>query len=204
MIQILAINAPPGSGNVFCQHLFKKNLNAQIKWLNHESLGFDNRENAHNIFLLRNPYDVIASGIEIRFLDTVNEEQSRFFDDVDFRIQDKIIRHLSEYNRFMNLAKRYDNEITTISFEFLTKTPDKCLEYVSKKFDIPFNEERWSDERIKEDIKNSEHVPTRVPREKSEFRKKIDLAVKENGLLQYTYEQYVLFRDQVQLTENMV
>jgi hypothetical protein len=130
--------------------------------------------------LLRNPYDVIASGIEIRFLDTANEKnQSRFFDDVDFRIQDKIIRHLSEYNRFMNLAKRYDNEITTISFEFLTKTPDKCLEYVSKKFDIPFNETRWSDERIKEDIKNSEHAPTRVPREKSEFRKKIDLAVKE-------------------------
>jgi hypothetical protein len=199
----IALNSPPGSGNVFFQHLVQRNLNVDIKWSNHNLLGFE--KNQDNIFLLRDPYDVIASGIEIRFINTANEEdQNKFFDDVDFRIQDKIIRHHSEYNRFMNMAKWFSDEITTVTFDLLTKNPDKLLEFISKKFEVSFNESRHSAERVKKQIQDNKDISTRVPREKSDFRKKIDLAVRDHAPLENTFKEYILFRDKIQSTENMV
>jgi hypothetical protein len=200
----ISINSPAGSGNVFCQYLFERNLDTKIKWSHHNVLAFEQREGTHNIFLLRDPYDAVASGVEITILDTFNEKnQSVFFDDLDFKIKDKTIIQLAEYHRFMNIAERYDNVITTITFDFLTSTPDKCLEYVSKKFDIPFRKQGLSAERIKGEIKSIEDISTRVPREKSDLRKKIDLAVRDHIPLEYAYKQYILFRDNIQLTENI-
>lgn len=196
----IVVNSPPGSGNVFCQHLIQQNLVAEIKWVNHDILGFEREADSINIFILRSPYEVVASGIEIRFNDASEDHQSGFSDDVDFRIKDKIILHLGNYHRFINMARHYDS-VTPVSFELLTKDPDGFLEYISKKFDIPFKKDRRSAEQIKEDIKGVKDVSTRVPREKSDFRKKIDLAVKKYEPLKHAYGEYILLRDEIQKDE---
>lgn len=197
----IVVNSPTGSGNVFCQNLLLRNLDLELKWINHNILGFE--KYANNLFILRNPYDVIASGIEIRFEDGSEDYESGFMDDIDFRIKDKMILHVANYQRFINMAQHYDY-ITTVSFEFLTKQPDKFLNFVSDKFDIPFAEKRHTAEDVIWQIANNKEIATRVPREKTELRKKIDLAVHNYEPLKHTYEEYILFRDTIQSTENML
>jgi hypothetical protein len=199
----IVINSPPGSGGIFCRELIRRNIKAEIVWPRHDLFGFQ-RDNI-NICVIRNPYDVLASGIEVGFRDVPKDIRDFYLDDEDLMISDQLPLHLSVYYRFLNLAKKLDY-ITPVSFKFLTEDPDKFLEYIAAKFDLEFKDDsdRVSAEDIKSHIKNEIKHSTRAPREKTEFRKKIDDIVKNYEPIKHAHQEYLLFKDVLQSTENML
>jgi hypothetical protein len=197
----IVLNSPPGSGGIFCRELLNHNLEAELVWPKHNLLGF--QKNDVNICVIRNPYDVLASGIEVGFKDLPKEIEEFFMGDVDLMISDQLPYHVGNYYRFLNFAKKVDY-VTPISFEFLTEQPDKFLQHISQKFDIPFRKNLVTSEEVKAIISRHEDQSTRVPREKTDFRKKIDEVVKKYKPVENLYSEYILFKDTIQSTENML
>jgi hypothetical protein len=168
--KIIVINSPPGSGGIFCRELLRNNLAAHTVWPLHNLFGF--QKDDINICVIRNPYDTLSSGIEAGFLEIPQHIRDFYMDDTDLMISDQLPLHLSNYYRFMNLAQKLDY-ITPVSFKFLTEDPDGFLHYISKKFKINFLENGLSPEEVKTQILNNQTQSTRVPRDKTELRKKI-------------------------------
>jgi hypothetical protein len=196
----IVVNSPPGSGGIFCRELLRNNLAAEIVWPLHDLFKF--QKNDINICVVRNPYDTLASGIEVGFKEVPEMIQSFYMNNVDLMIQDQLPLHLSNYYRFMDRAKTFDY-ITPVSFKFLTEQPDKFLNYISTKFEIDFKG-NVSAEDVKLQIAREENHSTRVPREKTEFRKRVDEFVKNYEPVKHAHKEYLLFRDTIQSTENML
>lgn len=205
MIKNIVINAPVGCGNVFLQHLIKENMVAQIVWKNHHILGFDSKE--INLFPLRDPYQAIPSGIELRIGDLHPWEKSEFDANFEFAMKEKIIRHAATYLHFLNTVDYFDY-ITPVAFDFFTQEPEKFLMYLHKNFDIPFKDEkiRISGEKIKKGIAESDNtqINRRVPREKTLDRKIIDTIVHNYEPIEYLHKQYSVRRESLRLVENML
>ena len=204
----IVINSPPGSGGIFCRELIRRNIKAEIVWARHDLFKFQRDD--INICIIRDPYDVLASGIEVGFRDIPKDIRDFYLDDEDLMISDQLPLHLSVYYRFLNLAKKLDY-ITPVSFKFLTEDPDKFLEYIASKFDLEFKDtgpnhdlNRVSAEDIKKHIRNEVAHATRAPREKTEFRKKIDDIVKNYEPVKHAYKEYLLMTDLLQSTESML
>jgi hypothetical protein len=134
-LKTIVVNSPPGSGGIFCRELLRNNLAAEIVWPIHDLFKF--QKNDINICVVRNPYDTLASGIEVGFKEVPEMIQNFYMNNVDLMIQDQLPLHLSNYYRFMDRAKNFDY-ITPVSFKFLTEQPDKFLNYISTKFEIDF------------------------------------------------------------------
>jgi hypothetical protein len=196
----IVVNSPPGSGGIFCRELIRNNLAADIVWPVHDLFGF--QKDDVNICVIRNPYDSLASGIEAGFLDIPQHIRDFYMDDTDLMISDQLPLHLSNYYRFLDRAKDFDY-ITPVSFKFLTEQPEKFLQYISNKFQIPFKD-NISAEEVKTQIANEKNSSTRVPREKTEFRKKIDDLVKNYEPIKHAHQEYLLLKDVLQSTENMI
>lgn len=205
MIKKIVINAPTGCGNVFLQHLINFNMVAQVVWKNHDILGFDSEE--INLFPLRDPYQAIPSGIEVRLGNLPPWEKSDFDIDFEFSMKEKIIRHMATYLQFLNRVDYYDY-ITPVAFDFFTQEPEKFLMYLHKNFDIPFKDEekRISGKDLKKRIAESDNteINHRVPREKTLDRKKIDMIVHNYEPMEYLHKQYSQRRESLRLGENML
>lgn len=205
MIKKIVINGPTGCGNVFLQHLINSNMVAQVIWKNHDILGFDSEE--INLFPLRDPYQSIPSGIEVRLGNLPPWEQSDFDADFQFSMKEKLIRHMATYLQFLNRVDYYDY-ITPVAFDFFTQEPEKFLMYLHKNFDIPFKDEkrRISGEDLKKRIAESGNteINNRVPREKTLDRKKIDMIVHNYEPIGYLHKEYSKRRESLRLGENML
>jgi hypothetical protein len=197
----IVVNSPPGSGGIFCRELLRNNLAAELVWPLHEITGF--QKDDINICVIRNPYDVLASGIEAGFLEIPERIREFYNDNVDLMISDQLPLHLSTYYRFLNLAQKVDY-ITPVTFKFLTEQPEKFLKLISDKFEIDFLDKRVSAEDTKSLIKSHSGHSTRAPREKTEFREKLDHIVKNYEPLKHAHQEYLLFKDTIQSTENML
>jgi hypothetical protein len=195
----ITVVSSAGSGNVFCQHLISNNLEANIRWVSHNLEKVD--KNGINIVFIRNPYDNIASALEITLFE-ISEEQKEFFINSPARINRRIADTLEEYKKYINYSRHFDY-ITPITFELLTEDPDKFLKYISEKFEIPYKETRLSAEEVKTKINKMGAPNNRIPREKSDFRKVIDEYVSNNQLVANVYKEYVEYKDIVQSTENI-
>lgn len=197
----IVVNSPPGSGGIFCRELLRNNLAAELVWPIHEITGF--QKDDINICVIRNPYDVLASGIEAGFLEVPQGIKDFFMNDIDLMISDQLPLHLSTYYRFLNLSKKLDY-ITPVSFKFLTEDPDKFLAYIANKFEIDFLDKSVSAEETQSLIKSDSRHSTRAPREKTELRKKIDEVVKNYEPVKHALQEYLILKDILQSTENML
>jgi len=197
----IVVNSPPGSGGIFCRELIRNNLKAEIVWPWHDLNGF--QQDDINICIIRNPYDVLASGIEVGFTSIPDEIRDFHNNDEDAMLSDQVVWHLYHYHKFLKLAQT-EEYITPVSFQFLTEEPEKFLSFISNKFDVDFKESRMSAEEVKNKIKEEVEHMTRAPREKTDFRKKIDEIVKNHDPVKHAYEKYLLLTDILQSTENML
>lgn len=184
----IVINSPAGSGGIFCRELIRGNIESEIVWPRHRAMGF--QKDDINICLIRDPYDVIASAVEVGFEEVPEEVKDFYNNDEDTMIYDQMIWHLMKYFRFLNLAQRMDY-ITPVSFKFLTEEPDKFLESIAEKFELNFKANRLSVEDVKTNIRNEKEHMTRVPRDKTDFRKKIDEVVRNYEPIKLAHEEYV-------------
>jgi hypothetical protein len=195
-LKTITINSPAGSGNIFCQAIIAENLFCNLRWVNHTIELFDN--NGINLFILRNPYDVVASGVELNFNALTIDEQKQFLKNFDYRIKDSIIAQKKQYDRFLNYSRYFDH-VTPVDFELLTKSPEEFLNIISKKFDIPIKENICTSKDLLPQFSNNPEFKNRLPREMSELRKKINLAVNSYTSLKNSYEDYSEYRDIIDL-----
>jgi hypothetical protein len=189
-----------GTGNIFCQTLIKYNLKASLGWVDHDIDRAD--KNGINIFILRDPYKTVESGLELQF-DTYTQDVKNLFHREPKFVDNKIRAITEMYIKMMDHSKKFDY-IYPVTFEFLTENSEKFLDYVSKKFEIPYLDTRVSAEEVIHKISLKKDLYNRVPRDKSDLRKKIDYCVKHNDALVEPYKQYIEYRDILQSTENMI
>jgi hypothetical protein len=192
----ITINSPAGSGNVFCQFLIGGNMFANLSFAGHDVRAFD--YHGINLYILRSPYDTIASGVEINFEALDWRGQEFFLENFDYMIKDSIISQQWDYDRFLHYAQSFDH-VTTVDFELLTKSPQDFLDLISKKFDIPFKEKRLATEDTINSLKKDRILRNRLPRDPSEIRKKINLAVNSHEPLKYSYQAYSEYIDKIDL-----
>jgi hypothetical protein len=196
----ITVVSSAGSGNVFCQHLLRNNLKVNIRWVYHDIDQAD--KDGINLVFVRNPYDNVASGLEVMF-EEVSEEQKKEFISNPGRIINRVQSTLQSNQKYIDHAKKFDH-ITPVTFEFLTKTPDKFLKYISEKFDIEYLDENLSGQSVEQYISKMGVSANRMPREKSDFRKTIDYYVYRSPSVAKAYDEYIEYRDVLQLTENML
>lgn len=199
--KVVVVNSPPGSGGIFCRELIRNNFDVRIVWPLHYVEKF--QKNDINICVVRNPYDAISSSFEVGYQFMPEEYKEFYMDDIDFTLSLVVPRHLSDYYRFMAASKRLDY-VTPVSFEFLTEQPDKFLSHISKKFDLAFKPQYKNADIVKSLIANTPETSTRVPREKTEFRKKIEEHVNNYEPIKHAYQEYLLYKEDIQSTENML
>jgi len=194
----ICISAPAGSGNTFCQSLLFNNTKANYFSLDHEAKSI--KANKHNIYLLRNPYDCVASATERHYV--LND---KYFDQMDrHQITDlESINHFIEiytekYKDFL-FYTRYDESIFKATFEYLTNNSESLISRVVDFFDIE-RTDKFNDQEVIESIKDS-GMTNRVPREKSEDRKLIDKMTLDNEELAIVYKFYLDYKQILQSTE---
>ena len=192
----ITINSPAGSGNVFCQALIDGNMFANLRFAGHNVRAFD--YHGINLYMLRNPYDTVASGIEINFEALNWKDRKLFIENFDYMIKDSIITQQWDYDRFLHYAQSFDY-VTTVDFELLTKSPQDFLNLISKKFDIPFKEKRLTTEDTLNSLRKDRILKQRLPREASDIRKRINLAVNTHEPLKYSYQAYSEYIDKIDL-----
>ena len=186
---------------MFCRELIRNNLAVEVVWPIHDLFGF--QKDDINICVIRDPYHSLASGIEVGFSEVPESIKEFYMNDIDLMIKDQLPMHLSNYYRFMNRAKDFEY-IHPVTFEFLTGEPEKFLADISSKFRIEFSNKRISAEETKSLIKSDSRHSTRAPREKTEFREKLDRIVKNYEPLKHAHQEYLLFKYTIQSTENML
>ena len=189
---VVTINSPPGSGNMFCQYLMTESLNFKLRWVDHDANLFD--KDGLNLCILRNPYQTVASGIEIELVSMEKQHQDIALNHIDFFINKTMDGHIDTYNKFLYTSQNFDY-VNSVDFEFLIKEPDQFLKDVSKKFDIQFRKDRLSVEEVKDMMKNGVGLASRLPREVSELRKQIDEAVNKSVKLNTCYNKYIEYKN---------
>jgi hypothetical protein len=181
--------APAGSGSTFAQKLLTEYAK-DIKYVNsyHEYDFFDNK--MYNVALLRNPYDSVASGIElgIKYIDK-NQVKYNLKKILDTMIYQKI----KDYEWFLNTLNKEDNSyIMSYTFDSLIKNPENFLIKFKDMFNVnlkDFDTNSLSKNTL-EEMKKNEFEKIRVPRETSEMRSIINKAVLDSEPMKDLFAEY--------------
>lgn len=195
----ILVNASPGCGNTFCRALMIANLDVTVIWENHDIRAFRQWPNA--VFILRDPYDAIASGVEVIINDLSDEDLAYHKANKELRLNHKIIENIKNYELMLNAVDEFPL-IKAVTFEFLTNHPEEFLSSIAKQFDLEFLQNRLDAKEILRQLKL--RSVSRAPREKTEDRKEIDILVRNNENMPKIYEKYLKIRETIQLTENYV
>jgi hypothetical protein len=199
-LKTVTVVSSAGSGNIFCQKLIKYNLQAKLRWVNHDIEKAD--KDGINILIVRDPYKSISSALELMF-DTFTEEEKEMFNKYPEFVDNKIRAEAKSYLNRLDHSKK-NNYIYPVTFEFLTGRPEEFLDYISKKFEIPYLDTRISAEEILHKISITKDLHNRIPRNKSNIRKTIEYYVNNNEVMGNTYSKYIQYKDILQSTENML
>jgi hypothetical protein len=199
----IKITAPAGSGNTFATHLFQKALKCDVD-VNSPHDPEELEKAGNKVFILRNPYDCIASAAE-RHLDTVNDkymsEVTCSIDDTDSL--DKYIEiYCNKYHWFLQKYKDAE-DLLLCSFEFVTLNPVGFAEKVANHFNIELDRSKLDDtveDVIFDELKKA-NLPNRAPREKNESRKIIEHMIQHNAQVADLHKQYIEIIKILQSTE---
>jgi hypothetical protein len=201
-MQDIKFISPPGSGNTFAIFLLNQTLKCQIDGVSHKWKDLD--KDGNRIFLLRNPYDCIASATE-RHLDTVNHD-SMGDRKISIKNIDDVVNEINLYtHKYYEFLKRARNKkiLFSSTFEFLSLNPIGFVKKVSNFFDIEIDHSNLNSNlsaEVFEGIKKSK-LANRSPRDKTESRNKIDELVRNNVDINLFYKEYIQYRDILQSTE---
>lgn len=173
-MRYIFITSPAGSGTNFALALIQKTYDILCESRGHMRKELE--DGVHQISVLRNPYDCIASGAErwIAGSGHVNFENSEDLTTIDKidEVKERIRWEEKRYREFFKDIESLDY-IKLVSFELLIENPDKFLQ-VCKEF---FNIKRPLLSPTKEEIlkaASSEGRGNRIPRKGSGDRKIIN------------------------------
>jgi hypothetical protein len=177
------ITSPAGSGTNFALALIHETYD--ITCVSRGHMRKELEDGVHQISVLRNPYDCIASGAErwivgSGHLDFIDSEDLTTIDKID-EVKERIRWEEKRYREFFKDIESLDY-VKLVSFELLTQNPDKFLDTVKEFFNIDKVRKSPSDEEILQEA-SSKGRGNRIPRVESEDRKII------NDLMQEMYNK---------------
>lgn len=200
--------SPPGSGNTFAENLIVEYLcNSNYKSVHHKYDTFNTDTN--NISILRNPYDSIASSVELELnksLTTPNDkENSRFMNEIKYNTSKVLYpmfdKNIEDYKQFIKALKDQKQENVFIStFEFLTKTPENFLNKISKKFNIKIKNKDLNkiEENVINKMKQDIYLIKRIPKETTSLRELINSNIESYQPMQEIYNQYLEYKTKIE------
>jgi len=197
--------SPPGSGNTFAQNLLYEYVeNCFYKDSYHNYKSFN--KNVLDVCIIRDPYESIASSIELELNKTLNSsdstESNRFMNEIKYNtknILDKMFdRNIDDYKDFLNqINKKEASHALICTFQFLTKTPEKFLNKFSNKFNV--NLKDFDPDLIESVVINkmkmNEFGKTRVPKETSSLRDIINKNIRKYKPME---ELFLAYKKQIE------
>jgi hypothetical protein len=182
------IISPAGSGSTFAHQMIEEYTNCKHVNSHHDYNFFDTK--MFNIALLRNPYDSIASSIELE-IKKIDENQVKY--NLKKVLSTLIDNNIKDYEQFLNkLNEEKNSYVMSYSFDSLIKNPEDFLIKFSNRFNVDlknFNKELIS-KNILEKMKKDEIQRVRVPRETSEIRSIINKAVLDSESMKDLFAKY--------------
>jgi hypothetical protein len=183
------IISPAGSGNTFAINLLREYVKDSEHVNSYNDYDFfDNK--MHNVALLRNPYDSIASSVELS-LESIDKNQIKY--NLKNALETRIEKSIKDYEWFLNtLNKEKNSYIMIYSFDSLTKDPEEFLIKFSNRFNLnlkKFNKELLS-KTILQKMKNLEIESVRTPRDISKMRSIINKAVLDSEPMKDLFAKY--------------
>jgi hypothetical protein len=168
------ITSPAGSGTNFALALIHTTYDITCISRGHERK--DIEDGVHQISVLRNPYDCIASGAErwlvgSGHLNFIGNKNLTTIDKIH-EVKERIGWEEKRYREFFKDIESLDH-VKLVSFELLTKNPGKFLEITKDFFNIKKVRKNPSEEEILK-AASSEGRGNRIPRAGSEDRKIIN------------------------------
>lgn len=178
------------------------NLNCNVLPVNHNTNKLDDKD-TNKIFLLRNPYDSIASAVELEISDL--EKQKMYAVNLSQQInqiKELTLWYIDSYKIFIEKSKA-NKDVLAFTFEFLTQHTEKFINKVINTFDLKsknfiFNEYDYLGDVKKQSLPGRD----RSPREKSENRILIDNVIKDMEEMKPLYEMYLGYKKEIEETEN--
>lgn len=210
--KIFHVISPPGSGNTFAENLIEEYVEGARYESTHHNYNLYNK-NAYDISIIRNPYEAIASSVELELnkgLSTDDEkENARFMNEIKYDT-DRVLNPMFEkgmldYTDFLNQLSKHKN-VFVATFESLTKTPEKFLNQICKKFNVSLSTNDLSkiQENIISKMNNNFQTKKRTPKDATPLRdlinKKIFLyqPIKDNMV----YEKYLDYKKEIEEKNN--
>lgn len=182
------IISPPGSGSTFAWKMLEEYTNCQHVNSYHDYNFFDTK--MFNIALLRNPYDSIASSMELE-IKKINQNEVKY--NLKKILDGLIENNVGDYKQFLNILNKEKNkDVMTYTFDSLIENPENFLIKFSNRFNVDlknFNKELIS-KNILEKMKKDEIQKTRAPRETSKIRCVINEAVLSNEAMKDLFVKY--------------
>jgi hypothetical protein len=182
------IISPPGSGSTFAWKMLEEYTNCQHVNSYHDYNFFDTK--MFNIALLRNPYDSIASSMELE-IKKINQNEVKY--NLKKILDGLIENNVGDYKQFLNILNKEKNkDVMTYTFDSLIENPENFLIKFSNRFNVDlknFNKELIS-KNILEKMKKDEIQKTRAPRETSKIRCVINEAVLNNEAMKDLFVKY--------------
>jgi hypothetical protein len=173
------ITSPAGSGTNFAHALIHESYRIDVSSRGHERHELE--DGVHQISVLRNPYDCVGSGAERWLvsgghLNFINNKNLTTIDKID-EVRERIRWEEARYKKFFKGIESLDY-VKLVSFELLTKNPNKFLKTTKDFFNIQNPALNVSEEKVLK-AASSEGRENRIPRKHSEDRKIINSLILE-------------------------
>jgi hypothetical protein len=192
--------SPPGSGNTFAENLLYEYVkNSKYVVQHHDYKSFN--KNIFDVSVIRNPYESIASSIELELNKTLNsydyKESARFANEIKYNsknVLNKMFdRNIDDYKDFLNqINKEEANHALICTFEFLTQTPEKFLNKFSEKFNVKLKnfDTNLIQDTIINKMKSDKFGKTRAPKETTSLRDFINNNIREYEPMKDLFLEY--------------
>jgi len=186
----LIINSAPGSGTTYCSTILQK---AFGKWFQTTHQPHLLTEGGNQVYILRDPYYAIVSGLERHFQGIDSPDLREFEISNSDTLKLKIKYYNTLYNVFMDDFER-DNVLIYV-YEDMRNNPMDLVQKISDKFNIPivdFNvTDKWVDEKLVANLSDVNYPLARRNRNIGTPEKPIlKAAVESSDIVKQTYDRY--------------
>lgn len=193
----LIINSAPGSGTTYCSTILQK---AFGKWFQTTHQPHLLTEGGNQVYILRDPYNAIVSGLERHFQFMDSPDLQKFDISDSDTLKSKIKYYNTLYNSFLDDFER-DNVLICV-YEDMRNSPMRFVQKISDKFGIPIVESEvtseWVEEKLVLNLSDPGYPKERRKRNIGTAEKPIlKLEVEASDIVKQTYDRYWEYRNKI-------
>lgn len=194
------VNSPPRSGNVYAALLLSTAFNYDI--IVKHDLEFASTQN-EQIYVVRNPYDCIASSIQRHLtseVDSFTENETKFdITDIE-KINEFIDAYCGFYDKFLTAAANNPNFVLSVDARFIMKDPLKFIDMIAERYGYSITYPHEDAVDLLTNVKNNlskQGKDNHLTRVKTEDRKIIDQYVNNSERVHKLHDRYLLHLEHI-------